>query len=183
MASTSSNQVFLFNLRDGRFVQVIEMNQHIEQPFTESARRPSSTTAHAAAHHVDGVHSGVRHLSARRSAELPLLLRRERLPAVLAARCAQNPHDAVVERLKVALRESSHNICIFTLPDLKLNTVLSSPIKIDSLCVSSDNRALLAGAESGEVFCFGLNLRWKEKKDEMPARVDEGDIETTEDLE
>ena len=79
--------------------------------------------------------------------------------------------------------ESSHNICIFTLPDLKLNTVLSSPIKIDSLCVSSDNRALLAGAESGEVFCFGLNLRWKEKEDEMPARVDEGDIETTEDLE
>ena len=87
------------------------------------------------------------------------------------------------EWLKVRYNQDAVNEVAALMRDLKLNTVLSSPIKIDSLCVSSDNRALLAGAESGEVFCFGLNLRWKEKEDEMPARVDEGDIETTEDLE
>lgn len=184
VASTSTNQVFLFNLRDGRFVQVIEMNQHIEQPFTESGKAAKlnyritqllTTWTGYILVSVTCLHGSLpNYLFCFDVNGFLLYSRRDvrRIHTMLSS------NDS-----KWLFAESSHNICIFTLPDLKLNTVLSSPIKIDSLCVSSDNRALLAGAESGEVFCFGLNLRWKEKEDEMPARVDEGDIETTEDLE
>ena len=34
-ASTAANQVHLFNLRDGRFVQVIDVSQFVEKPFTD----------------------------------------------------------------------------------------------------------------------------------------------------
>ena len=58
----------------------------------------------------------------------------------------------------------------------------SAKLKIESLCVSSDNRALLAGVENGDVFCYGLNLRWKEKEDEMPVEAEEEVLEGNEEL-
>ena len=75
-------------------------------------------------------------------------------------------------------------ICIFTLPDIHLNTVLSSQTKkIQSICVSADNRALFAGAEDGQIFCYGLNLRWKEKEEEMPHSSNEVEFGNADDLE
>ena len=80
--------------------------------------------------------------------------------------------------------ESVNNICIFTLPDLHLNTVLSSQAKqIQSICVSADNRALFAGAEDGQIFCYGLNLRWKEKEEEMPHSSNDVEFGNEDDLE
>lgn len=40
VASTAANQVYLFNLRDGRFVQVIDLAQYVEKPVTEDKKLP-----------------------------------------------------------------------------------------------------------------------------------------------
>lgn len=185
VASTSLNQVYLFNLRDGRFVQVIEMNQYIQQPVAESGKM---TKLNYRITQLRTTWTGYVLVSVTcLQGDLPNYLFCFDVNGFLlySRNDVRRIHTMTTSKdSKWLFAESSHNICIFTLPDLKLNTVLSSPkLKIDSLCVSSDNRALLAGVEDGEVFCFGLNLRWKEKEDEMPARVDEEDIRNTEDLE
>lgn len=179
VASTAANQVYLFNLRDGRFVQVIDCTQRVESPWQEEAK---TVKANYRITQLLATWMGyvlISMVSLRRG--LPnylfcfdvngiLLYERHDVAKIHTLSAS---HDS-----KWLFAESTHHICIFTLPDLRLNTVLASPkLKIESLCVSSDNRALLAGVENGEVFCYGLNLRWKEKEDEMPveteAEVDE----------
>ncbi|CBK24941.2 uncharacterized protein [Blastocystis hominis] len=184
VASTASNQVYLFNLRDGRFVQVIDCTQRVESPWQEEGKTVKANYRITQLLTTWMGYVVISMISVRRGLPNYLLcfdvngiLLYERHD-VAKIHTLSASHDS-----KWLFAESTHHICIFTLPDLRLNTVLASPkLKIESLCVSSDNRALLAGVENGDVFCYGLNLRWKEKEDEMPVEAEEEMMEGNEEL-
>lgn len=184
VASTASNQVYLFNLRDGRFVQVIDCTQRVESPWQEEGKTVKANYRISQLLTTWMGYVVISMVSLRRGLPNYLLcfdvngiLLYERHD-VAKIHTLSASHDS-----KWLFAESTHHICIFTLPDLRLNTVLASAkLKIESLCVSSDNRALLAGVENGDVFCYGLNLRWKEKEDEMPVESEEEVLEGNEEL-
>ena len=185
VASTAANQVYLFNLRDGRFVQVIDLVQYIEKPITEDKKVPKpnyritqlvTTWTGYVLVSVTSLHSSLPNYLFCFDVNGYLLYGRADVRRIHTMCTSKDS--------KWLFCASSYNLCIFTLPDLRLNTVLASPkLRIDSVCVSSDSRALLAGVQDGSVLCFGLNLRWKEAEEDMPAAVDENDLGMPEDLE
>lgn len=184
VASTVTNQVYLFNLRDGGFVQIIDCAQHVERPTQEEGKtvrtnyritQLRTTWMGYVLISVVSLRSGLPNYLFCFDVNGILLYKRSDVRKIHTLSTSQDS--------KWLFAESTHHICIFTLPDLRLNTVLSSTtLKIESLCVSSDNRALLAGVENGSVFCYGLNLRWKEAEEEMPRETGDEVIEGTEDL-
>lgn len=185
VATTATNQVYLFNLRDGGFVQVIELNQHVEKPLTEDKKQAKqnyritqviTTWMGYLVVSIASLHANLPNYLFCFDINGNLLYKRTDVRRIHRMCTSADS--------KWLFCASSHHICIFTLPDLRLNTVLTSTqLRIDSVCVSSDNRALLAGVNNGSVLCFGLNLRWKEAEDKMPVAIDENDLGQTEDIE
>ena len=181
-ASTAANQVHLFNLRDGRFVQVIDVSQFVEKPFTDDkvpktnyriTQLVTTWTGYLIIA-VTSLHTSLPNYLFCFDINGYLLYKRTDVRRIHTMCTSKDS--------KWLFCASAHNICIFTLPDLRLNTVLaSSEVQIDSICVSSDHRALLAGVHDGSILCFGLNLRWKEAEEPMPVAVDESDLSITED--
>lgn len=185
IASTSENLVYLFNLRDGRFVQMININDHVvnaknveskTEKFNYRITQILTTWTGYVVVAVSALQPSLKHYLFCFDLNGNKLYMRDDVWRIHTMICSSDS--------KWIFAESVSNICIFTLPDLRLNTVLSSQTKkIHSLCVSADNRALFAGVENGEIFCYGLNLRWKEKEEEMPQRAGEDEIGNSEDLE
>ena len=184
IASTSDNHIFLFNLRDGCFVQMININEHVVNAFNQEGK---VTKNNYRITQILATWTGYIVVSV--SSVQPTLknylfcfdLNGNKLYSrddVCRIHTMISSADS-----KWIFAESINNICIFTLPDLRLNTVLSSQAKIQSICVSADNRALFAGAEDGRILCYGLNLRWKEKEEDMPQRMNEDVIGNSEDFE
>ena len=184
IASTADNLIYLFNLRDGRFVQMINIHDHVASPLNQEGKvvKNNYRITQVLTTWTGYVLVSVSSLGPKLNNYLFCFdLNGNKLYSrddVCRIHTMISSSDS-----KWIFAESINNICIFTLPDLRLNTVLLSQTKIQSICVSADNRALFTGAEDGKIFCYGLNLRWKEKEEEMPQRANEDEIGNTEDLE
>lgn len=184
VASTADNLIYLFNLRDGRFVQMINLHDHLPSPLNQEGKtiKNNYRITQILTTWTGYVVVSVSSLDTKLNNYLFCFdLNGNKLYSrddVCRIHTMISSSDS-----KWIFAESVNNICIFTLPDLRLNTVLSSQIRIQSICVSADNRALFAGAEDGKILCYGLNLRWKEKEEVMPQRSNEDEIGNAEDLE
>ena len=185
IATTATNQVYLFNLRDGRFVQVIDLHQFVQTPLTEDKKQAKqnyritqviTTWTGYLVVSIASLHTNLPNYLFCFDINGNLLYKKTDVRRIHTMCTSADS--------KWLFCASAHHICIFTLPDLRLNTVLtSSTLRIDSVCVSSDNRALITGVNDGSILCFGLNLRWKEAEDQMPSAIDEYDMGQTEDIE
>lgn len=185
IASTTENLIYLFNLRDGRFVQIININDHVNNPtncegktikYNYRITQILTTWTGYIVVSVSSLQKSMKNYLFCFDLNGNKLYSRDDVHRIHTMISSSDS--------KWIFAESTKHICIFTLPDLHLNTVLSSQTKsVQSICVSADNRALFAGVDDGTIFCYGLNLRWKEKEEEMPLQVDEEAIETTEELE
>ena len=137
-ASTAANQVHLFNLRDGRFVQVIDVSQFVEKPFTDDkvpktnyriTQLVTTWTGYLIIA-VTSLHTSLPNYLFCFDINGYLLYKRTDVRRIHTMCTSKDS--------KWLFCASAHNICIFTLPDLRLNTVLSSSeVQIDSICVGA----------------------------------------------
>ena len=168
VAATQDNIIYLFNLSNGRYVNKIDVNANLPQPAEKDDKkvpyiiRGVLTTWRGYLIITVGANiSGLKNYLLCYDINGTLLYTRNDV---------QRIHSLCSSTDSLWLfAASNQSICVYTLPDLMLNTVLRAPdnTKYESIAVSNDTRALLSGIAKGKILIYGLNLVRSEREEKM----------------
>ncbi|KAK8798674.1 hypothetical protein WA158_007758 [Blastocystis sp. Blastoise] len=184
VAATQDNIIYLFNLSNGRYVNNIDVTKDLPQLPVSTEKEGEKEKEKKIPYIVRGVLTtwrgylliavganinGLKNYILCYDINGTLLYTRDDVSRIHSL-CSSTDSSWL-------FAASNQTICVYTLPDLMLNTVLQAPtnVKYESICVSNDTRALLAGTAKGKILIYGLNLIRSEREETM---IDEEDAKT-----